>query len=75
MKKIEWERVRAYIKKCIPPDPYGFSWLDILRVCFGLDILIMAVVLFNQFVGPADKLMEINAVFFVNGFNDLIDAN
>jgi CBS domain-containing membrane protein len=72
MKKIEWERVRAYIKKCIPPDPYGFSWLDILRVCFGLDILIMAVVLFNQFVGPADKSMEINAVFLVTALMILL---
>ena len=63
MKKIEWERVKAFIKKCIPPDPYGFTWLDILRVCFGLDILIMAIVVFNELVGPADKSMEINAVF------------
>lgn len=73
MKKIE--RIRAFIKKCIPPDPYGFSWLDILRVCFGLDVLIMAVVLFNEFVGPADKSMEINAVFFGNSFNDPINAS
>ena len=72
MKKIEWERVRAYIKKCIPPDPYGFSWLDILRVCFGLDILIAVVVLFNEIVGPADKSMEINAVFLVTALMILL---
>ena len=72
MKKIEWERVKAFIKKCIPPDPYGFTWLDILRVCFGLDILIMAIVVFNELVGPADKSMEINAVFLVTALMILL---
>ena len=72
MKKSEWERVKAFIKKCIPPDPYGFTWLDILRVCFGLDILIMAIVVFNELVGPADKSMEINAVFLVTALMILL---
>ena len=65
MKKFGREKIRAFIKSCIPPDPYGFTWLDILRVCFGVDVLIMAVVLFNEYVGPADKSVEINAVFLV----------
>jgi len=72
MKKSEWERVKAFIKKYIPPDPYGFTWLDILRVCFGLDILIMAIVVFNELVGPADKSMEINAVFLVTALMILL---
>jgi len=65
MKKFDREKIRAFIKSCIPPDPYGFTWLDILRVCFGVDVLIISVVLFNEFVGPIEKSIEVNSVFLV----------
>ena len=65
MKRFNWERIRAFAKQCIPPDPYGFTWLDILRVCFGVDVLIMPVVLLNYYVGGPDEVMWINSVFLV----------
>ena len=60
-----WKSYLAKIKKYIPPDPYGFSWLEILRICFGVDVLIFAVVIFNEFVGGAEHNMFINAAFLV----------
>jgi CBS domain-containing membrane protein len=63
--KKRWENFISWIKNRIPPDPYGFSWLEILRICFGVDVLIFAVVMFNDMVGPIEQAVPINASFLV----------
>ena len=60
-----WESYLSRLKKYIPPDPYGFSWLEILRICFGVDVLIIAVVMFNELVGVPEQAVPINAAFLV----------
>mgnify|MGYP000473407193 FL=1 len=62
-----WENYLSRLKKYIPPDPYGFSWLEILRICFGVDVLIIAVIMFNELVGTTEQAVPINAAFLVMG--------
>jgi hypothetical protein len=59
------ENFLANLKRYIPPDPYGFSWLEILRICFGLDVLIISIVMFNEMVGATEQTMPINSAFLV----------
>jgi CBS domain-containing membrane protein len=59
------ENFLANLKRYIPPDPYGFSWLEILRICFGLDVLTISIVMFNEMVGATEQTMPINSAFLV----------
>ncbi|MDO8714583.1 MAG: HPP family protein [Polynucleobacter sp.] len=51
------------LKRYIPLDPYGYSWLEILRICFVIDILILAVVMFNEVIGSTEQNTPVIAAF------------
>lgn len=65
MNKDRWMLLCQRIKEHLPPDPYGFSWIEILRICLGVNLIFFAIMLMNLWIAPMEHSEPVNAVFLV----------